>query len=101
MPYNAQAGTGSSPSGSRSSRVSLIVDIRSVSGPLVPIQESVMGDESFFEDVLAHATFGDAVQKRDCFRSERLFVGVNYFKADQIQKIHIHAQADKFYLVIR
>jgi quercetin dioxygenase-like cupin family protein len=42
----------------------------------------------------------DAMTKVDCFRSERLFVGLNCFEPGQSQAVHTHAGADKFYLVL-
>lgn len=38
--------------------------------------------------------------KVDCFRSERFFVGLNCFEPGQEQRVHAHAGADKFYLVV-
>jgi len=38
--------------------------------------------------------------KIDCFRSERLLVGLNCLEPGQEQKAHVHAGADKFYLVV-
>jgi quercetin dioxygenase-like cupin family protein len=38
--------------------------------------------------------------KADLFRGERLFVGLNCFEPGQSQRTHIHAGADKFYLVV-
>lgn len=38
--------------------------------------------------------------KIDCFRSERLLVGLNCFEPGQAQPLHGHAGADKFYLVV-
>ena len=38
--------------------------------------------------------------KVDLFRSAGLFVGLNCFEPGQSQRIHRHAGADKFYLVI-
>lgn len=38
--------------------------------------------------------------KADLFRGEQLFVGLNCFEPGQSQRTHIHAGADKFYLVI-
>ena len=38
--------------------------------------------------------------KIDCYRSERLLVGLNCFEPGQEQKVHAHAGADKFYLVV-
>ncbi|HEV8266121.1 MAG TPA: cupin domain-containing protein [Gemmatimonadales bacterium] len=42
----------------------------------------------------------DKMAKIDCFRSERLLVGLNCFEAGQAQAVHTHAGADKFYLVV-
>jgi quercetin dioxygenase-like cupin family protein len=38
--------------------------------------------------------------KLDCFRSPRLFVGLNCLDAGQAQPVHAHAGADKFYFVV-
>ncbi len=38
--------------------------------------------------------------KIDCFRSDRLLVGLNCFEPGQEQRVHAHAGADKFYLVV-
>jgi len=38
--------------------------------------------------------------KIDCFRSERLLVGLNCFEPGQGQAVHTHAGADKFYFVV-
>lgn len=38
--------------------------------------------------------------KIDCFRSERLLVGLNCFEPGQAQRLHTHADADKFYFVV-
>ena len=38
--------------------------------------------------------------KLDCFRSDRLLVGLNCFEPGQAQKSHSHAGADKFYFVV-
>lgn len=38
--------------------------------------------------------------KIDCFRSERLLVGLNCFEPGQEQRLHAHTGADKFYLVV-
>ena len=38
--------------------------------------------------------------KADLFRGSRLFVGLNCFEPGQSQATHIHAGADKFYLVV-
>ena len=42
----------------------------------------------------------DKMAKIDCFRSDRLFVGLNCFEPGQGQALHTHASADKFYLVL-
>ena len=42
----------------------------------------------------------DKMAKVDCFRSERLLVGLNCFEPDQSQAVHAHAGADKFYVVL-
>ena len=42
----------------------------------------------------------DAMTKVDCFRSERLLVGLNCFEPGQAQAVHTHAGADKFYVVL-
>ena len=38
--------------------------------------------------------------KADLFASPNLFVGLNCFQPGQSQKVHIHAESDKFYLVL-
>ena len=52
-------------------------------------------------------TIGDAstfdsnrATKADLFRGRQLFVGLNCFEAGQSQRVHVHAGADKFYLVV-
>jgi len=48
-----------------------------------------------------HAVFrADKMVKVDCFRSERLLVGLNCFEPGQSQAVHAHAGADKFYVVL-
>jgi quercetin dioxygenase-like cupin family protein len=48
-----------------------------------------------------HARFSAAkMTKIDCFRSERLLVGLNCFEPGQAQPVHIHPGADKFYFVV-
>jgi len=47
------------------------------------------------------AAFGPTkATKADLFRGESLFVGLNCFEPGQSQRIHSHAGADKFYLVM-
>jgi quercetin dioxygenase-like cupin family protein len=57
------------------------------------------------QDLLQHlserARFSSTTMtKVDCFRSERLLVGLNCFEPGQAQKVHTHASADKFYVVV-
>ena len=61
-----------------------------------------MGDGSFFRDALAQASFdAGAMRKIHCFRSARLFVGLNCLAPGQSQRRHTHEAADKFYLVLQ
>jgi quercetin dioxygenase-like cupin family protein len=55
----------------------------------------------YFQRLPDRATF-DAGQmtKLDCFRSDRMLVGLNCFESGQSQKVHVHAGADKFYVVV-
>jgi len=49
----------------------------------------------------ARAAFAAAkMTKLDCFRSDRLLVGLNCFEPGQAQQVHTHAGADKFYFVV-
>ena len=57
------------------------------------------------QDLLQHlperAQFsGTKMTKLDCYRSDRLLVGLNCFEPGQEQKVHTHAGADKFYFVV-
>ncbi|HEX3234482.1 MAG TPA: cupin domain-containing protein [Gemmatimonadales bacterium] len=38
--------------------------------------------------------------KADLFRGRQLFVGLNCFEPGQSQRVHVHAGADKFYLIL-
>jgi len=38
--------------------------------------------------------------KVDLARGERLFVGLNTFEAGQSQRVHVHDDGDKFYLIV-
>src|SRR3989442_6640476 len=101
MPYSASAGTGSSPRGSRSMRVALIASVRSVTAPSVSNQESPMDTQDLLQHLPDQARFsGTQMTKLDCFRSDRLLVGLNCFEPGQEQKLHTHAGAAKFYLVV-
>ncbi|MGH7645845.1 MAG: cupin domain-containing protein [Gemmatimonadales bacterium] len=42
----------------------------------------------------------DRMTKVNCFHSDRLLVGLNCFEPGHAQRVHAHAGADKFYLVI-
>ena len=42
----------------------------------------------------------DTASKADLFVGRQLFVGLNCFEPGQSQKVHVHAGADKFYLVV-
>ncbi len=60
-----------------------------------------MADADCFQDTLARAAFdAETLRKIDCFRSARLFVGLNCLKRGQSQRRHTHDAADKFYLVL-
>ena len=101
IPYSASSGTGSSPSGSRSMRVALIASVRSVTTPFVANQESPMVTQDFIQHLPARAAFATAkMTKLDCFRSDRLLVGLNCFEPGQEQQVHAHDGADKFYFVV-
>jgi quercetin dioxygenase-like cupin family protein len=53
------------------------------------------------QHLFARAAFrADAMTKIDCFRSDRLLVGLNCFEPGQTQAVHTHAGADKFYVVL-
>ena len=54
-----------------------------------------------FKSIGAHVGFSATkAGKADLFRGETLFVGLNCFEPGQSQRIHVHAGADKFYLVL-
>ena len=56
---------------------------------------------AYFRDIGAATTFGAAKPaKADLFAGERLFVGLNCFEPGQTQRLHTHAGADKFYLIV-
>ena len=60
-----------------------------------------MAGTSFFQSVTSRTVFSaETMHKADCFRSERLFVGINAFRRGQTQRVHAHEGADKFYLVV-
>jgi quercetin dioxygenase-like cupin family protein len=54
-----------------------------------------------FRDIERSTSFrADAASKADLFRGASLFLGLNCFEAGQAQRVHTHAGADKFYLVV-
>lgn len=56
---------------------------------------------AYFKSVDALASFAeDKPFKTDLFASGKLFVGLNCFQRGQSQKIHVHSDSDKFYLVL-
>lgn len=60
-----------------------------------------MESRELIQHLFDRANFrADAMTKLDCFRSERLFVGLNCFEPGQAQAVHTHAGADKFYVVL-
>jgi quercetin dioxygenase-like cupin family protein len=55
----------------------------------------------YFVSIDSAATFSAGkATKVDLFAGEHLFVGLNCFEPGQSQKVHAHAGADKFYLVL-
>ena len=55
----------------------------------------------FFHQIAAASTFSAAgATKADLCRGAHLFVGLNCFEPGQAQRIHTHAGADKFYVVL-
>ena len=55
----------------------------------------------WFRDIAGAASFQPArAAKADLFRGEHMFVGLNCFEPGQGQKVHAHAGADKFYLIV-
>jgi quercetin dioxygenase-like cupin family protein len=56
---------------------------------------------SHFIDPSSRASFDTAkMTKADLARGEHLFLGLNCLEPGQSQKVHAHAGADKFYLVV-
>jgi quercetin dioxygenase-like cupin family protein len=55
----------------------------------------------FFKSVDAGENFAaERPTKSDLFAGRQLFVGLNCFEPGQSQPVHVHAGADKFYLVV-
>ena len=60
-----------------------------------------MAGDYFISDLRTRAMFtAGKPAKQDCFRSERLFAGLNCLARGQSQRVHVHEAVDKFYLVI-
>ena len=60
-----------------------------------------MAGAYFISDLRARATFApEKLTKLDCFRSDRLFTGLNCLARGQSQRVHTHDAMDKFYLVL-
>ena len=56
---------------------------------------------AFLPRVAERAVFSaDKMQKLDCALTDRLLLGLNCFEPGQSQKVHAHAGADKFYMVL-
>lgn len=71
-------------------------------GTITPThRETPMDPANLVQNVVARAEFDPhAMRKLDCFRTDRLFLGLNCFEPGQSQAVHTHADADKFYLVV-
>jgi quercetin dioxygenase-like cupin family protein len=55
----------------------------------------------YFREITAAALFDSGKPaKVDLFGGGQLFVGLNCFEPGQVQRVHTHAGADKFYLVV-
>jgi quercetin dioxygenase-like cupin family protein len=55
----------------------------------------------YFKSIDTVAKFSaEKAAKADLFVGRQLFVGLNCFEPGQSQKVHVHAGADKFYLVV-
>jgi len=55
----------------------------------------------YFINLLDHTgTRDDKAYKHTFFQSERLLTGLNCLQPGQRQHIHVHAEQDKFYLVL-
>jgi quercetin dioxygenase-like cupin family protein len=55
----------------------------------------------YFRDIGQATRFSaEKAAKADLFTGRALFVGLNCFEAGQAQRSHVHAGADKFYLIV-
>lgn len=60
-----------------------------------------MPEPPYFQPLPGRAVFSaDRMMKVDCFRSDRLLVGLNCFERGQAQALHTHGGADKVYVVL-
>lgn len=57
--------------------------------------------QTFLPRIADRARFdAQKMQKLDCAHTDRLLLGLNCFEPGQDQRVHAHAGADKFYLVL-
>lgn len=56
--------------------------------------------EFFFEPGSLASFHPGKASKTDVVRGESLFLGLNCFEPGQSQSVHVHPDADKFYLVL-
>lgn len=55
----------------------------------------------YFRSIQRAVTFSaDRAAKVDLFRGGQLLAGLNCFEPGQSQQVHVHAGADKFYLIL-
>jgi quercetin dioxygenase-like cupin family protein len=55
----------------------------------------------YYTQIADAVSFGaDRPAKADLFAGRHLFVGLNCFEPGQSQRVHTHAGADKFYLIV-
>ena len=54
----------------------------------------------YFQSIQAAAAFDREGDQARSLSGSALFVGLNCFEPGQSQKVHVHAGADKFYLVV-
>ena len=55
----------------------------------------------YFRSIRGAATFSpDKATKVDLFLGRQLLAGLNCFEPGQSQRVHVHAGADKFYLIV-
>lgn len=60
-----------------------------------------MDTQNLLQHLPERAQFsGTKMTKLDCFRSDRLLIGLNCLEPGQDQPPHTHAGADKFYFVV-